>query len=137
MREKTLPAGTLLYHGTAAMAEFAVPRGPAWFAETAAEAARWCGWRKSGLPVAFGGPRRVLVVRLAAPVTLPDTAALRDWEALNRRTCGTSEPYIEQAVRGVVAAGLAGWYGRTEVMLVDTAGLEPVEAFRVRDPVRA
>ena len=36
--------GTKLWHGTSAIEDFAIPRGPAWFAPTRTIAQKWAGW---------------------------------------------------------------------------------------------
>jgi hypothetical protein len=116
-----LPAGTALFHGTDCAGDFSVPDGPAWFAFTLEKATEWAGWSDQAPEGRTKGERRVLSFRLAADAELPDTRDSADWRRLSRALCGDDEAGVGEVADGAAAAGLPGWRGRAEVMLVDPA----------------
>lgn len=130
---RTIPAGTRLYHGTQTAGRFVLPDGPAWFTTAEDSAARWIGWARA--PVGRRrGASRVLVAELTEAVALLDVVALGRWRHLALATAGDPEAGPGTMARVLRSAGIAGWYGRTEVLLtVPEAVLSPVEV-RVHAP---
>jgi hypothetical protein len=126
----TLPAGVRLHHGTDAPEPFLVPRGPAWFCRDQATAARRAGWGSIAR-----GPRRVIELELRDDVSVIDTTTRSQWEALGLRLLGDPDPTTGQMTEAVVAAGLGGWFGKTEIMLVETGRLAHVDTASVPDDI--
>lgn len=112
MNEPTLElvTGRVLYHGTCATLDFAVPTGPAWFAWDAQTALYWAGpvWAKARRPVAK-------MYRVYRTTTLLDTRERAAWDALAESLGVEAHTYI--MANAVAAAFKAGWIGRTEVLL--------------------
>jgi hypothetical protein len=113
-----LPAGTPLFHGTDAEAEFQIPRGPAWFSPDRRLAGKWAGWASTSQPK----PRRVLVYETTTDLELLDWRgpgfAYKDYQALSRLAADEDEasPYqIAQWLHGRAA----GWLAEKEIVLVE------------------
>ena len=121
---KTLPAGTIVYHGTASEAEFTSLRGPAWVT-TRRAVAQWFASEWHGY-----GRRRILRFRLRAPVRLqliPDLDTL-ELVSENLGVWGGSE---EISSAFCARGGVHGWivpdnYGpmQDDILLCDTSVLE-------------
>lgn len=116
----TLPAGTVLYHGTAATAEFAALEDrPTWFCLERNRAVGWAGWASED-----AGRKRCLKFRLTADVSLLDTVAVEQWEAVCEAFTGDPDPGIGDISKALRRADEAGWFGRTEIMLTRPAVAE-------------
>lgn len=135
MKTIILPANTQLHHGTDSKRRFKMPKGPAWFCEQWDAAAPWAGWRKTGPGI--GGVRRVLSLYTTAEITLLDTVSFEDWNAMGLELLDDPEPGTYEAALAVAKAGYAGWYGKTEIMLVETKLLVHVETKRVPVAVKS
>lgn len=128
MQYVLLPTGTLLYHGTSAKEEFAVPRGPAWFTKDEETAREWMCWKMR--PKHERGRPRVLTCRLLAALMLVDTVAVEDWEALGLFVLDDTDPITYHLADSMAAKGLSGWFGNKEVLIVNTSILEGVRYVR-------
>ena len=126
----TVPAGTVLFHGTDAHERFLVPRGPAWFAGDWGTAARWAGWGSKAR-----ADRRVLRVALLRPVVLRDTVRERAWRKFCLELCGDPDACIWGVAKEAVKRGLGGWYGGNEVLLADTGLLRHLGQTPVPDGI--
>lgn len=129
-KTKTLTAGTVLYHGTDALEEFLIPRGPAWFAWDWQSAAKWAGWGSKAR-----GQRRVIQARLTAPLEVQDTSICEDWRELCYRLIGDEDATPWNMAKAVAENDLGGWYGRAEILLVDVSLLEQVSVRNVPDDI--
>ena len=116
---KTLPKGTLLFHGTNTAGKFTIPDGPAWFTLDHDSAKGWVGWggvadnRKPG-------QERVLICRLNHDIELLDTSNRETWLKLAEAATGNPESgggWVAEALCGAAN----GWRGRDEVMLCEPA----------------
>lgn len=65
-----------------------------------------------------GGKKRVLRFVLKRRLELVDTTTLEQWQNLFMTLCKTPDPIISQASKAISKAGLKGWYGEREVMVV-------------------
>lgn len=120
---RTLPAGTALFHGTDCEGGFETPDGPAWFAFDASAAESWAGWSEAVPPGRVKGARRLFAFETVRDLDLPDTRSEEAWRALCVGLCGDEEAGSRTLAQRVAAAGLSGWYGGREVMLVRPADL--------------
>jgi hypothetical protein len=110
-----LPGHTRLFHGTNS-GDFMVPDGPAWFAFTPEKAQQWIGW--AGLtPGRKAGAARVLVFETYKALSLVDTREESAWRAFCQSLTGDPEIGTGVMAQAVKKYGLAGWYGREEVMI--------------------
>ncbi|MGY3582433.1 hypothetical protein ACVIGB_000643 [Bradyrhizobium sp. USDA 4341] len=116
-----LPTGAQLFHGTDCAGEFLVPDGPAWFAFSRAEAARWAGWSESVPTGRFKGDRRLFAFTTTLDLRLIDTRKIETWQRLCTELCGDPEAGTGTVAQCLREAGLVGWHGRTEVLLSDPA----------------
>jgi len=114
-----LAGGTRLYHGTRCVGGFDVPDGPAWFAFGPGEARGWCDWSDEPPKGRTHGEARVLAYEVVTDVELVDTRTLAGWRALGRRLARDEDPLVDEIARAVAEAGMQGWHGRAEAMLVE------------------
>jgi len=146
-RTATLPAGTLVYHGTSQTVAFTEPRTRTWFSTSLALARRFShGWL--GLFTRQAVAQRVLVYRTKVPFELlvlrgePGTLtfAASVTEALDLEEWSDARD-AQGCAELVCSAGYAGWrseeaYGRAEddVLLCDARGKLTLVGIETLDP---
>lgn len=133
---QVLPAGTLLFHGTDCdnFNEADEPLwGPAWLSESATVAEHFA--RRSG---GWGGPRRVVVYRVAEPVTLPLVSQGADMDQL-ADAFDLALLGVEEMRDSVQRAGLPGWWiannypTGSDILLSRTDCLDYIETRPLKD----
>lgn len=126
VKTKTLPAGMLLYHGTACE-DFDETlehlHGPAWLSDSESVARVFAG-RNGG-----DGPPRVVTYQVMAPVELPYITSNRGIEEL-AEVFGLSLAGVEDMRDSVEQANLPGWWipsnypDGADILLTNTDSLE-------------
>jgi len=99
-----LARGTVLYHGTGARKPFRVPDRLAWLTDVPATAREFAGYMRH--EPARGGPRRVLALRLTAPVRLVRFDSAREMDLFVALRHGYGRRDVEEMGEVELAAAL-------------------------------
>lgn len=114
----TMPAGTLLFHGSNANDHFEMPEGPAWFTLDNKAADFWSGWHQTD--PRNQGTRRVMQFEVTRDIELVDWRHQSYEEALDFAEALTGDPEAGPYTEAEALKGLTeGWIGKDEVMIID------------------
>ena len=126
-----LKAGTLLFHGTSAAADFDLPEAPAWFSSSETVARTFVWWRSGPDP-------RVMVYRL---VVAQEVLVWRDRDDVAAFLGDTGAISTRELARIVRRRGYDGWLysdaygeGRDDVLLWRPGALDLVDVIETPTP---
>lgn len=119
--KRTLPKGTVLYHGTDSQEDFSLPTGDCvWFTLDPQKAKTWAGWASHP----SRGPARVIECRTTQDLVLYDTTDETTYFELCFTLTGDPEHPHMAVARELEETGAQGWIsdGRDgEIMLCNPA----------------